>query len=161
MANTYMCVAVVCEGEGHTQNTAKDAITCQNADVATVYTGIVKEDNLAVGDRIIGPGDGKNRGETLESLANRCWRYVDAAVAAGYEVTKQAHIDSFQNRMKRVQFPSTPPDPYLMSSMRTNDNSKALYNRLDDYQAMAAMYQFGRYLMLSAASKAASNLQVY
>jgi hypothetical protein len=129
-----------------------------------VYSHVEKQDSLEFfSDLVAGPfqqysnqqySSTANRSESANNYMNykyqvaaklkkKCWIVIDAAVRKRSEVIFHDHQILFQQRMKRVRVD-------IPASHTSSD---------ENIQKVMGMYEMGRHLMLTSASKSPANLQ--
>lgn len=165
VAHTFAALAVVCEpprGSGNATSGAggegagddhlsgkkpfrhhgsTDSVICRGGDSVTLYVAVEKEDNLETMGNLRRQGRHQTDA-VLKKLEAQAWSRVDKAIQLGPEALERRQRDYMSERMHRTQL--------TLLSTQGRDDAAATH---------MAMFEYGRYLLLSGGNAAALNLQ--
>eukprot|EP01041_Mallomonas_annulata_P001643 gene1643-3182_t len=136
--HVHVCVAVVCHGSrGESwERGLKDTVVCQGGTGrAEVLVAIEKEDTGRVTPQAMA------NATMQRELLTRCWVKLDRVLKTGIFVLQERHARSFATKMSRTS---------LHLSSVSSDTTEAF---------MEGSFHLGRYLLLSSATRAVTNLQ--
>ena len=138
------CVLVKCM-DGSLRKLKEDSptIACESASASDVYIGIEKEDTLVGAVNAQRKGSNWYDADIVRALTTRCWDKVTIVAGRDDRTNRNRHSDSFSVKSTRTKLNFGVKDNAVPSSVKS----------------MQGMFQMSRYLMLSAGTKAVSNLQ--
>ncbi len=138
------CVLVQCtDGSIRKLREEPPTVACESASVSNVYVGIEKEDTLVSAINAQNRNSNWYDAEVVKSLAVKCWDKVNLVAGRDDSTNRKRHSDSFSVKSTRTK----------LSFGHDNNQVPKLI------KSMQGMFQMSRYLMLSAGTKAVSNLQ--